>query len=500
MEERKKITEMKTILISVSTALFFLCALFVAPLRVDAATVSFSPASGSYAIGQTFSVGVYVGSADQAMNAASGVVSFSEDTLEVVSISKSGSIFNLWVQDPSFSNSAGSANFEGIVYNPGFTGTVGKILAITFRAKAEGAAFVSFSSAAILANDGSGTNILEGMGRANFTITGGAAPVEEKPEEPKSLLPGAVRVTSATHPDSEKWFSHNDPVFEWSLGSGVSGVSFSVTQDPHTDPGTITGGKMTSKTYTDLADGIWYFHIRAQNAEGWGPVTHFRFNIDTQKPTDFTLKEITTTSTYQTGQFIFTAADTLSGIDRYEVQIDSMDIHTWIDDGTHTYTTSILSPGGHVLNARVFDKAGNYIESSISFEIFPGTALPVSGEGEAVRAPMPLLFLIGIGVFFFLFCVFLILLILYFWYKYRYVKEHFNDSPGLSAADVEEALHKTFAILRGKVEEYSLLVKKTRLKKKIDDNELLDEEARILSDFKKYLDSAEKIMKKHIKK
>ena len=51
----------------------------------EAAILNFSPSSGEYAVGGVFSVSVFVSSADQAMNAASGAVSFPADKLEVVS-------------------------------------------------------------------------------------------------------------------------------------------------------------------------------------------------------------------------------------------------------------------------------------------------------------------------------------------------------------------------------------------------------------------------------
>jgi hypothetical protein len=105
------------------------------------------------------------------MNAASGVVSFPTDKLQVVSVTKSGSIFSLWVQDPSFSNSSGKVNFEGIVLNPGYTGSRGKLVNITFRTRAEGSATISFLSGSVLANDGSGSNILTSSGKATINIT-----------------------------------------------------------------------------------------------------------------------------------------------------------------------------------------------------------------------------------------------------------------------------------------------------------------------------------------
>src|SRR3989338_6290606 len=140
------------------------------PFGARAATLSFSPPSGSHTVGNTFSASILISSADQAMNAALGAISFPPDKLEVVSVSKTGSIFTLWVQEPSFSNSAGTINFEGIVLNPGFIGAAGKAISIAFKVKAAGNAPLTFSSGSVLANDGQGTNILASLGGALFNI------------------------------------------------------------------------------------------------------------------------------------------------------------------------------------------------------------------------------------------------------------------------------------------------------------------------------------------
>ena len=116
-----------------------ICLLFffgLLPFGANAATLSFSPSSGSYAVGNTFSASILISSADQAMNAALGAISFPPDKLEVVSVSKTGSVFTLWVQEPTFSNSAGAVTFEGIVLNPGFMGANRKAVTINFKVKA----------------------------------------------------------------------------------------------------------------------------------------------------------------------------------------------------------------------------------------------------------------------------------------------------------------------------------------------------------------------------
>src|SRR3990167_5137071 len=200
----------------------FAFALFVlTPLSAHAATLNFSPPSGSYGVGSTFSVNVTVESAGQAMNAVSGVVSFPWDKLEVVSISKQGSILSLWPAEPSFSNSAGTINFEGIVLNPGYTGASGKILTITFRVRNSGTANVSFSSGSVLANDGTGANILNGMRVAVFTFaSAGATPLAPQVEV-SAATGNTLSITSTTHPDETEWYADNTPEFSWNLPSGV---------------------------------------------------------------------------------------------------------------------------------------------------------------------------------------------------------------------------------------------------------------------------------------
>lgn len=156
-------------------ALFgFLLALFSAvPALVFAASLSFSPSSQTVSVGQNFTVSVDVSSPDQAMNAASGDVSFPSDQLRVLSVSNRSSVMSLWVQNPTFSNavSGGDVNFAGVVLNPGFTGVNGNVITIRFQAVGTGNAPLSFSAGSVLANDGNGTDILSSLGTASVTIT-----------------------------------------------------------------------------------------------------------------------------------------------------------------------------------------------------------------------------------------------------------------------------------------------------------------------------------------
>ncbi|MDO8430092.1 MAG: hypothetical protein Q7S73_01880 [bacterium] len=161
---------------------FILVFISVLPLVAEAATLYLTPSSDSIGSSQTFNVNINVSSADQAMNAVQGVLTFPPENLSVIGVSKVGSIIGLWVQDPTFNNSTGRVNFEGVVLNPGFIGSAGRVLQITFKAKAEGSATVSLTSASVLANDGRGTNILSQLGNGRYLIE--AAVVAPRLPEP----------------------------------------------------------------------------------------------------------------------------------------------------------------------------------------------------------------------------------------------------------------------------------------------------------------------------
>ena len=165
-----------------------LLVLMFIPIFANAASLGISPSTISRTVGSTFSTVIYLSSSDKAANAASGIVTFPKDKLEVVSISKSNSVINLWVQEPTFSNSQGDIHFEGIVLNPGYTGNNGTVLTVTFRTKSAGTANIKFLSGSVLANDGSGTNILVGLGSANASIKEVPPPQDVIEEKPKAKV------------------------------------------------------------------------------------------------------------------------------------------------------------------------------------------------------------------------------------------------------------------------------------------------------------------------
>lgn len=370
----------------------------VAIARAQSASLYINPDDGSFEVGRTFSVSVYVSSAGSAINAASGVISFPPDKLRVTSVSKSGSIFNLWVQEPSFSNTDGTVNFEGIVFNPGFAGSAGKIITINFRAVGAGSAPVGFAAGSVLANDGRGTNVLASLGNANYFLTTGATQAPVSAEEPETAgpgnTPGAPKISSPTHPDPEKWYSVSSAKFTWPVGQGVTASRLLFGRLPKSSPSITYTPAIDSKEIPNLENGVWYFHAQLKNAAGWGGISHFRFQIDTELPDRFEIQEIKRTDlTEPKVKFIFNAHDAVSGIDHYEIQIDDGEFSSWKDDGNHTYETPVLGPGNHILTAKATDRAGNYLMQSKEFTVQPLEAPVIteypprvkSGETLAVK-------------------------------------------------------------------------------------------------------------------
>jgi hypothetical protein len=99
--------------------------------------------------------------------------------------------------------------------------------------------------------------------------------------------PSAPQIKSSTHVE-DKWTKNNAPSFNWSGltdTSKIAGYSFIWDNNPTTVPDTTPEGEMTSVSYKDWDDGIWYFHVRAQDGAGnWGPEENYTINIDVNGP------------------------------------------------------------------------------------------------------------------------------------------------------------------------------------------------------------------------
>jgi hypothetical protein len=378
-----------------------LCA-YVTLYSAHAADLTFSPSQGRYEEGRVFTVDVYVSNNNQSINAISGTVSFPSSKLSIRSVSKEGSIIKLWAEEPSYSNINGSVQFEGVILNPGYSGSRGKVLSITFISKEEGQAALSFANGEILANDGNATNVLENLGTASFQI----AQQEEKTfvatplasETTRNEISSVPAITSETHPDEAKWYNSRTVRFAWKLPESVTAVRTLYDNDPASTPTRVYDPPVSSRSFTTDEDGAFYMHVQFRTASGWGPASHRKFQIDTEDPTSIEVRlPLGDVTTDATPDIVVEAKDSLSGIERISVQVDDETVEEYAFKENNTYTLETLTPGKHILSITAYDKAGNRIATTreITIEKLPipvitsytkraeyGSDIVVSGTSE----------------------------------------------------------------------------------------------------------------------
>jgi len=463
---------------------FFLIGLV--PLSALAATLSFSQPADSYAVGSTFSVSIYTGSSDQAMNTAVGVISFPRDKLEVVSLSKTGSIFSMWIKEPSFSNSAGAISFEGTVLNPGYTGTRGKILTITFKAKTAGLVDLSFSSGLVLANDGLGTNILTSQNGTSFIIS----PTESVTSAPKQLtegceaLPKIDIVSSTNQPDT--WVSNRGSSFSWIIPAGAIAIQTSLSARTDSVPSVNYVPPISKKDLINTPDGIWYFNLRYKIDGCWSDISRYNFKIDTVAPIDLQAKIVEIDNGKKLALEL-SAKDALSGVDQYEIVADDKDriIVLAKDLVNGQYLLNNIPAGGHNLKIRAFDLAGNSSQefslvvniplSELSRTISPSIFQTLLNK-EVLRTV--LLAIIILGILILLYCLL--------------SKKQLTGKKSQTKVDIGDIA--VFSLMENDLRKYIKALKKAKEKRSLSDEEVV-----ILKGLKKDLNDVEDLITKEIK-
>lgn len=346
--------------------MFLVLGMIVAPnFAYAAADMAFSPDVGTFGVGKTFTVNVVVDSGADKFNSANAQISFDKDILSVQSVSKTSSAFSLWAVEPSSSNAQGTVSFEG-----GNTSALsGKktLLSITFKGLKEGKASVRFASASVLAADGKGTDIAGAKKEASFDIAAGA--VDPSPPPPPAPVapvidtpvPEAPLVQSTTHPDENVWSSSPKARFTWELPDDVTAIRLAFDTKEKTAPTTGYDPPIPDKEFEALQNGTMYFHIRFRNDGGWGGTTHRKLMVDTMPPEQFDLTAAVDASSTGAVLLTFSATDTLSGIDRYEILVDDGNpTKVLLKDLKPTgYPLTGVASGEHTITVKAYDKAGN---------------------------------------------------------------------------------------------------------------------------------------------
>lgn len=432
---------------------YLLGILFVfAPFFASAenASLYLRPSSGTYAVGSTFEVGIYMNTGGQNANAVKVDLQFPPDKLQVVSPNLGKSIVAFWVIQPTFSNSQGTISFQGGVPPPGINTSDGYISSIIFRVVNVGPASISIKDTSrVLLADGKGTDILGSRSDAIFSL--------------KLPAPAGPIVVAPKHEDPNKWYQENDVEFLWEMPKGATSVSYVLNDDALGIPDDISEGNKTSVVYKGLASGIHYFHIKAFNADsGWGGTTHYSVNLDNVSPADFNI-QISPSETTSTKRptIIFDTTDAASGLSHFAIKVikvsgvpgtpdKNSQATPFFVEATSPFVSPELDFGTYDVVVRAYDVAGNYREVHQRLKIAYSIFQNLGTQGISLRSnwilPWWMVYMI-LGLF-----GLLILYILHFFYR-RHKEVESKLALGVLNL-LEHSVSQRLSTLRQKREEY----------------------------------------------
>lgn len=398
------------------------------------------------------------------INNAEAKIVFPKDLLEVVSISKSNSVFSLWVEEPTYSNISGIITFNGGVPTPGFNGPNGTVLSIVLKAKVTGQADLIFSDAAVRANDGLGTNVLNSKNGKTITITNKAEPVPTETPATAPSIP-ALQITSPTHPSQEDWYKDNNPIFRWKIPTGVNAVQTGIDNNTSGAPRVTYAPAINEKSVKDLKDGIWYFKVRARKDGNWGPISTYIARIDTTNP----IKNDVSFS-YDDDKKILNInsdiVDETSGLDHYEIYINDFLIKKVPSEEfvNNNYQLSFDTPGNNTVRLLAVDRAGNSVESLGTFQTT--TKLESESVQPTTSAERQLMVTMGsftIPVIYFVVIILLIVMILVIgaFILGRHYSKFLNKSK-MRTALVKGDNTKVLLMLKKRLEKHLEILQHTR--------------------------------------
>lgn len=462
---------------------FLLCLFFVYASQVFAADVGISPSSGTYSVGQSFTVTIQTNPQGKSVNAVETQLSFDNTKLSVTNVSKTGSVFSLWTTEPTYSNTAGTITFGGGSPTP--FSSRSNLVSVTFKVLKEGTAAVSVASASVLAADGLGTNVYTGPANASFTIsaptTPTPTPVTPTPtpkDEPQDTVdentdaaitfgdpPRPPEAGSTVFLDPEIWYATKVGVFTWEVPFDVDSLALDIATSSEYDPETEYDPPINQLSLSPelLVDGVQYLTMQYKNQVGWGGILHRKLLIDTLAPEVFTINVRAGNSPSAFPQLTFEAKDVTSGIKKYELSIaNSEPIEITPDEAKIGYLLKDLEDGTYTVKVVAFDFAGNKTESTVAVLITSGWHPPVevvsTGSIWDIFKGKNLVILL-----------LLLALIAQFAYGFYTRKQHEQKEHKLrkETREIQDQMEKIFSALRDEIyDQINMITKHERLSKK----------------------------------
>ena len=353
-------------------SIFLLLFFFFTFNFVSASNLTLSPDSLFIENGKSFVVSFYVSNNETAINAISAQISYPKDLLRLTSFSKNGSLLQMWSEEPSFSNIIGSAHFEGVVLNPGFSSKKGLVVTARFTALARGVATIRITSGNIYANDGKATDVLSLLGTGTYTI------VEANPNEiPRLLKKSAtdasqIIVTSETHAFEDRWYPSKKVTLHLEFPLTTESIKYTLAGQKGNTINTTMLRATSSLSLVLQNDGKYIFNAKAKQGISWGQESMFTLNVDTEIPTMVDAELIYGTSSTKVFQKVnLSAKDTLSGISHFDYKLNDGKMQTI--EANEMGEAEVLLPKALLRDNRLlviaYDKANNSKTMTLPFYI-----------------------------------------------------------------------------------------------------------------------------------
>jgi len=211
-------------------------------------------------------------------------------------------------------------------------------------------------------------------------------------------------IFSSSHPDPSKWYAANVPSITWNTScddvSGLAGYSYWLDENSWTIPDDTIDGTNTAYIHNvSLANGTYYFHIKASDHAGnWSNANHYKIQVDTQPPATPVIYSISHPDPNKwyaanTPSLMWnTSSDDASGLAGYSYQLDenSGTIPDDLIEGTNTaYIHNVsLVDGIYYFHIKARDYAGNWSNAShYKIKIQQADKIPVLSVRQPSKQP-----------------------------------------------------------------------------------------------------------------
>lgn len=424
-----------------------------------AAEVFLAPTTGSYNIGQTFTVVVkFSPDSTTGVDIVKVSLKFDPELFSVVGLSKNKSVLSQWTSEPTFSNLTGEITFAGKSSSPLVLQS--SLLNITFKAISVGSTRVDVTTASVFSVDGNELDVygVSGDGVYNITLLNGVV----------TDVPSVPLVSSKSFNNPEIWYQTTEGIFTWELPFGVDMVAIELATSSNNHPeeyeAAVYDPPITKFNITKeiIYNGISYLNIKYKNQIGWGTVLNRKIQIDTIPPEEFSIQVKDSNQKTDFPALNFSTVDTTSGIDYYDVIVANKEpVKITPNEAQLGYQLSELKDGAYTVIVVAHDKAGNRRESIITIPVTAGWIEPIT------TAPKML-----ISDFFTIFNILFILLFLFVILQFTHLR-HIRTQNHLreeklrrETFEIQDQMEKIFSALRDEIyDQIKIITKRKRLAK-----------------------------------